>query len=58
MYQEIGTALTAAGKDNNVNVAATTGAGSYYCSGNDLSNFIVSPDKIPQMAKDAGAVLE
>ena len=36
-----------------------TGAGDYYCSGNDLSNFMnIPPDGIQAMAEEAGRLLE
>ena len=35
------------------------GAGDYYCSGNDLSNFAnIPPDGIAAMAKKGGEILE
>ncbi|XP_070575756.1 enoyl-CoA delta isomerase 2-like isoform X2 [Ptychodera flava] len=59
MYDEIADALTAAGKDPNVVVAVITGAGDYYCSGNDLSNFMNIPmDKMKELAVHGGEVLE
>ena len=36
MYGEISAALTELKNDDNVRVAALTGEGKYYCSGNDL----------------------
>ena len=38
-YQEIGEALAEADANDEVTVAAMTGAGQYYCAGNDLSGF-------------------
>jgi len=38
-YHEIRAALADAANDKSINVAVMTGAGDYYCSGNDLSNF-------------------
>lgn len=40
MYQEFMTALDEAGKNDACVVAMVTGAGDYYCSGNDLSNIL------------------
>ena len=35
------------------------GAGDFYCSGNDLSNFMkVDPSNMSQVAKDSAALLE
>ena len=48
MYTEIETALKEAGNDKNVVVTMLTGAGNYYCSGNDLSNFATIPPEGPQ----------
>jgi peroxisomal 3,2-trans-enoyl-CoA isomerase len=54
MYQEIKAALEAAGQDDRVVCTVLTGAGDYYCSGNDLSNFTQIPPEGPQkMAADA-----
>jgi len=40
-------------------VESPTGAGDYYCSGNDLSNFMnIPPDGIQAMAEEAGRLLE
>ena len=48
MYSEIQDALRVAGSDNSVVVTMITGAGDYYCSGNDLSNFAQIPPEGPQ----------
>ncbi|XP_069112207.1 enoyl-CoA delta isomerase 2-like [Argopecten irradians] len=59
MYEEIGNALREAGQDDSVVLAALTGSGDYYCSGNDLGNFMnVPPDGIADMAKNGGVILE
>jgi peroxisomal 3,2-trans-enoyl-CoA isomerase len=39
MYSEIEKALTVLSKDRSVKVCLLTGAGDFYCAGNDLSNF-------------------
>ncbi|XP_072014091.1 enoyl-CoA delta isomerase 2-like [Amphiura filiformis] len=58
-YEEIGQALETAGQDNSVVVAVLTGTGDYYCSGNDLNNFMnVDPSNMKQMAKEGGVILE
>ena len=58
MYQEVKAALEAAGQDDRVVCTVLTGAGDYYCSGNDLSNFTQIPPEGPQkMAADAKEIL-
>jgi Delta3-Delta2-enoyl-CoA isomerase len=39
LYKEVGNAMRAMQKDDSVKVVVLTGAGDYYSSGNDLSNF-------------------
>lgn len=57
MYSEIIRALEQAAKDNSV-LTVFTGAGDFYCSGNDLTNFTKIPEGgIQQMAKDGGELL-
>uniref|UniRef100_H2YAS2 ACB domain-containing protein n=1 Tax=Ciona savignyi TaxID=51511 RepID=H2YAS2_CIOSA len=57
MYEEIIVALTEAGKDETA-VTVITGAGDYYCSGNDLGNFMtIKPDEMHQVAKESGDLL-
>ncbi|KAG2457992.1 ECI2 isomerase, partial [Polypterus senegalus] len=57
MYMEIMQALKEAAEEDSV-LTVLTGNGDYYCSGNDLNNFMnVSPDNIKQMAKDSGELL-
>lgn len=48
MYSEIQEAMKAAGEDRSVVVTVLTGAGDYYCSGNDLSNFATIPPEGPK----------
>ena len=51
MYEEWIEALNAAGQDSSVVIATVTGAGDYFCSGNDLSNFTNLPDGMtPQVS--------
>lgn len=58
MYSEIQDALKVAGQDDRVVVAVLTGAGDYYCSGNDLSNFTQIPPEGPQkLAAEAKGIL-
>uniref|UniRef100_A0A667YVG0 Enoyl-CoA delta isomerase 2 n=1 Tax=Myripristis murdjan TaxID=586833 RepID=A0A667YVG0_9TELE len=57
MYSEIIRALEQAAKDQSV-LTVFTGAGDYYCSGNDLTNFTRIPEGgIQQMARDGGELL-
>ncbi|XP_011229357.2 enoyl-CoA delta isomerase 2, mitochondrial isoform X1 [Ailuropoda melanoleuca] len=56
MYQEIMLALEAASKDDST-ITVLTGNGSYFSSGNDLTNFThISPDEIEEKAR-RGAIL-
>ncbi|XP_035678549.1 enoyl-CoA delta isomerase 2-like isoform X2 [Branchiostoma floridae] len=58
MYNEIVQALDDASKDDSVTVAVITGAGDYYCSGNDLGNFMnIDPKDMPKMARDGKELL-
>lgn len=57
MYEEIIVALNEAAKDKSA-LTVVTGAGDYYCSGNDLSNFMtISPDQMHEVAKTSGDLL-
>lgn len=57
MYEEIITALQAAAKDEST-LALITGAGDYYCSGNDLGNFMgIDPSNMQQRAQESGDLL-
>lgn len=57
MYLEIITALEQAAKDDSV-ITVLTGAGDFYCSGNDLTNFTKIPEGgVEQMAKEGGDLL-
>ena len=59
MYQEVQHALQRAGKEDSVVVTVITGAGDYYCSGNDLSNFAQIPPEGPQkLAAEAQKILQ
>ncbi|XP_026367203.1 enoyl-CoA delta isomerase 2 isoform X3 [Ursus arctos] len=55
MYQEIMLALEAASKDDST-ITVLTGNGSYFSSGNDLTNFVISPDELEERAR-RGAIL-
>lgn len=57
MYNEIIAALEQASKDDSV-LTVFTGAGDFYCSGNDLSNFTKIPEGgVELMAKQGGELL-
>ncbi|KAM9337487.1 enoyl-CoA delta isomerase 2 [Symphorus nematophorus] len=57
MYNEIIAALQQAAKDDSV-LTVFTGAGDYYCSGNDLNNFTKVPeDGVEASAKRGGELL-
>ncbi|KAM9333444.1 enoyl-CoA delta isomerase 2 isoform 3-T3 [Pholidichthys leucotaenia] len=57
MYNELIAALEQAGKDDSV-ITVFTGAGDFYCSGNDLTNFTNIPDSgVEAMAKQGGELL-
>lgn len=58
MYAGVQEVLVAAGDDDSVALAVITGAGEYYCSGNDLSNFLVIPPEGPEkLAAEAKEIL-
>ena len=53
MYSEWIEALEEAAADKKTVIAVVTGAGDYFCSGNDLSNFMnIPPEGIEKMAED------
>ncbi|KAM9839513.1 enoyl-CoA delta isomerase 2 [Aulostomus maculatus] len=57
MYQEIMAALEQAASDSSA-LAVFTGAGDFYCSGNDLTNFTRIPEGgVEQMARQGGELL-
>ena len=58
MYSEVQQVLVEAADNDSVTLAVLTGAGDYYCSGNDLSNFLNIPPEGPEkLAADAKAIL-
>ena len=58
MYREIMAALLEAAHDDGVQVVVLTGAGDFYSSGNDLTNFTRIPPEGPaKMADDAKALM-
>jgi peroxisomal 3,2-trans-enoyl-CoA isomerase len=60
MYADIAAALKDAAEDENTKVTVLTGAGNYYCSGNDLSNFqsMSSGEDIEALTKKASINLQ
>lgn len=57
MYNDIISALEQAAKDESV-ITVFTGAGDFYCSGNDLSNFTKIPEGgVEEMARRGGDLL-
>lgn len=58
MYNEWIASLEEARDDPDTVVTAITGAGNYYCSGNDLSNFTnISPNNMHEYSKQCGVIL-
>lgn len=57
LYKDLMSTLEQVGKDDVTRVVVLTGAGSYYSSGNDLSNFSNIPPEGPQKMADEGAIL-
>jgi peroxisomal 3,2-trans-enoyl-CoA isomerase len=58
MYEDITNALNASAGDSNVKATLFTGSGDYYCSGNDLSNFLNIPPEGPEkLASDSAELL-
>lgn len=60
MYKDFTQALNTASSDNTVKAALITGAGKYYSSGNDITNFTkaLGPDTTPQqVAAESRALL-
>lgn len=58
MYEEISKALDEIANDDSITVAVTTGAGEYYCSGNDLSVFMeFGSGDVAESAKKGGVIL-
>ncbi|XP_067932105.1 enoyl-CoA delta isomerase 2-like [Watersipora subatra] len=59
MYNEWAAALIEADKDPKVVVTAVTGSGDYYCSGNDLNNFMgIDPKDMAKMADQSAILLQ
>lgn len=59
MYEEWISALEEGAQDKSCKLTLVTGAGDYYCSGNDLGNFAQIPPEGPEkMARDGRNVLK
>uniref|UniRef100_A0A3B4XEA7 Enoyl-CoA delta isomerase 2 n=1 Tax=Seriola lalandi dorsalis TaxID=1841481 RepID=A0A3B4XEA7_SERLL len=56
MYSEMIAALEQAAKDQSV-ITVFTGAGDFYCSGNDLTNFQLKEGGVEEMARQGGELL-
>ncbi|KAG7223006.1 hypothetical protein INR49_029228 [Caranx melampygus] len=56
MYSELIAALEQAAKDDSV-ITVFTGAGDFYCSGNDLTNFQLKDGGVEDMARRGGELL-
>lgn len=57
MYEKIAAALRDSNDDDAVNIVVLTGSGDYFCSGNDLANFMNVTDPLA-MAKEAKEFLQ
>lgn len=59
MYSDIINILNSSASDPSVKVTLLTGSGDYYCSGNDLSNFLNIPPEGPEkLAADSAVLLK
>ena len=59
MYKDIQGILESMATDGSVRVLMITGNGDYYCSGNDLSNFLDIPPEGPEkLAADSAELLK
>jgi peroxisomal 3,2-trans-enoyl-CoA isomerase len=60
MYNELISALKEADANPSIKICVITGAGDYFCSGNDLTNFSTKEamQNIKKAAKDGGILLE
>ena len=59
MYKDIQGILESSATDDSVRVLMITGNGDYYCSGNDLSNFLDIPPEGPEkLAADSAELLK
>jgi peroxisomal 3,2-trans-enoyl-CoA isomerase len=57
MYKAITDKLMQANSDSSVRIVLLTGNGNYYCSGNDLSNFLEAASNPEKFAEDSRQIL-
>jgi len=57
MYEEIVSALDELSNDDSISIVATTGAGNFYCSGNDLTNFMNAGDDQEKASEMAASMI-
>jgi Delta3-Delta2-enoyl-CoA isomerase len=57
MYKAITEKLTQANSDPSIRIVELTGNGNYYCSGNDLSNFLEAASNPEKFAEDSRQIL-
>ena len=53
MYLGVGEALNKASNDPDVKVIIFSGAGKYFCSGNDLTGFLKIAEKFPDFSENS-----
>lgn len=59
MYEDITNILNTSANNSSIKVTLFTGTGDYYCSGNDLSNFMNIPPEGPEkLAADSALLLK
>uniref|UniRef100_A0AC35U278 ACB domain-containing protein n=1 Tax=Rhabditophanes sp. KR3021 TaxID=114890 RepID=A0AC35U278_9BILA len=60
MYEKIGDALNESLADKTTTITVITGTGSYFCSGNDMSNFasLKTKEQIKEVSTSAGAIFD
>ncbi len=59
MYKDIQNILESSATDKSIRTVVMTGNGDYYCSGNDLSNFMNIPPEGPEkLAADSAELLK
>lgn len=59
MYEDITSLLNSSANNSAIKATVVTGNGDYYCSGNDLSNFMNIPPEGPEkLAADSAILLK
>lgn len=56
IYLAIADALNKASYDDNIKVVIISGNGKNFCTGNDLTNFMKLPEKIPDFMENANVI--